>query len=74
MTHRDHSTVDLDRRDIEALPATIGLTIEELLHAAPEETFDRLLWHLQGMLQERGFRREDEQAILAEVWARRPRS
>lgn len=36
-----------------------------------EEAFDRLLWLLQGTLQELGFQQEDEQPILAEVRARR---
>ena len=36
-----------------------------------EEAFDRLLWLVQGTLQELGVQREDEQAILAEVRARR---
>jgi hemoglobin len=161
MLHRNDFTVNLDRRDIEALAAAVGLTIEELVQppAAPahhqerrppgsplyqrigyaggllwlvntlylrvwadpllmsyfkhlddrqrqwlrwhmlallavvtggpskyqgrdlheahadlhitEEAFDRLLWHLQGTLQKLGFQQEDEQAILAEVWARR---
>jgi hemoglobin len=161
MTHRNDFTGDLDRRDIQALAAALGLTIEELLQApaAPahhqeqqppgsslyqrigyaggllwlvdtlylrvladpllmsyfkhlddqrrqglrwhmltllavvasgpnkyqgrdlheahadlhitEEAFDRLLWHLQETLQTLGFQREDEQAILAEVRARR---
>jgi hemoglobin len=36
-----------------------------------EEAFDRLLSHLQETLQELGGQQEDEQAILAEVRARR---
>ena len=36
-----------------------------------EEAFDRLLWLVEGTLQELGVQREDEQAILAEVRARR---
>jgi hemoglobin len=36
-----------------------------------EGAFDRLLWLLQGTLQELGVQGEDEQAILAEVRARR---
>jgi hemoglobin len=37
-----------------------------------EEAFDRLLWLMQETLQELGVQQEDEQAILAEVRARRP--
>jgi hemoglobin len=37
-----------------------------------EEAFDRLLWLVQETLQELGVQQEDEQAILAEVRARRP--
>ena len=36
-----------------------------------EDAFDRLLWLLQGTLQELGVQGEDEQAILAAVQARR---
>jgi hemoglobin len=36
-----------------------------------EEAFDRLLWLVQETLQELGVQQEDEQAILAEVRARR---
>lgn len=36
-----------------------------------EEAFDRLLWLVQETLQELGIQGEDEQAILAEVRARR---
>src|SRR5215211_396805 len=37
-----------------------------------EEAFDQVVWHLQETLQELGVQQEDEQAILAEVRARRP--
>ena|SRR5215218_2409218 len=36
-----------------------------------EEAFDQVVWHLQETLQELGVQQEDEQAILAEVRARR---
>jgi hemoglobin len=35
------------------------------------EAFDRVLWHLQGTLQELEIRPEDQQAILAAMQARR---
>ena len=35
------------------------------------EAFDRLLWHVQGTLQELEVQREDQQAILAAMGARR---
>jgi hemoglobin len=37
-----------------------------------EEAFDQVVLHLQETLQELGVQQEDEQAILAEVRARRP--
>jgi hemoglobin len=37
-----------------------------------EEAFDQVVWHLQATLQELEVQQEDEQAILAEVRARRP--
>src|SRR5215217_6375677 len=37
-----------------------------------EAAFDQVVWHLQETLQELGVQQEDEQAILAEVRARRP--
>jgi hemoglobin len=36
-----------------------------------EEAFDRVVWHLQATLQELEVQQEDQQAILAEVRARR---
>jgi hemoglobin len=36
-----------------------------------EEAFDRLLWHVEGTLEELGVQQQDEQAILGEVRARR---
>jgi hemoglobin len=36
-----------------------------------EEAFDRVVWHLQATLQELEVQQEDQQAILAEVQARR---
>jgi hemoglobin len=35
------------------------------------EAFDRVLWHVQGTLQELDVQREDQQAILAAMQARR---
>jgi hemoglobin len=50
-----------------------GLDLHEAhadLHIT-EEAFDRLLWHVEGTLEELGVQQQDEQAILGEVRARR---
>jgi truncated hemoglobin YjbI len=49
-------------RDLQEAHADLHIT---------EEAFDRVAWHLQATLQELGVQPEDEQAILAEVRARR---
>jgi hemoglobin len=49
-------------RDLQEAHADLHIT---------EEAFDRVAWHLQATLQELGVQPEDEQAILAEVGARR---